>query len=284
MKSLFEYIDYRKYLDSFYQHKKKSARAFSYRYFAQKAGIHSPSFLKEVIDGKRNLSRRMIEKFSRGLGLSEKESLYFRNLVLFNQSATSSEKQEYYGNLRAMFGTVKETVLNTDQYDYFANWYTPVVRELICQYNFNDNYKQIASMLVPQILPSEAREAVKLLLRLKMVRRDGAGNYRQTDTAISADNSILSMAMRSFAKTMIEHSRDAIDTIDWRIRHISTVTVGISPATFDVLNAEIEAFKDRMKRIVNRDNVNNQVYQMNISLFPVTDSTEKLPQKKAKEL
>jgi uncharacterized protein (TIGR02147 family) len=80
----------------------------------------------------------------------------------------------------------------------------------------------------------------------------------------------MSLAMRSFARTMIEHSRDAIEHIDWRIRHISSVTIGITPATYDVLSAEIEAFKDRVKLIVNRGKEGTQVYQMNVALFPVS--------------
>ena len=283
MKSLFEYIDYRKFLASYYTHKKKSTRSFSYRYFAQKAKIHSPSFLKAVIDGERNLTRKMIENFCTGLGLSEREAVYFRNLVLFNQAKTSLEKQEHYASLRAMFGTVNESVLNTDQFYYFANWYTPVIREMVCQYNFLDDYKKIASMCIPQILPSEAKAAIKLLVRLKLLRRKKDGTYTQSNTAIVADNTVMSLAMRSFARTMIEHSRDAIEHIDWRIRHISSVTIGITPATYDVLSAEIEAFKDRVKLIVNRGKEGTQVYQMNVALFPVSQNIGAIKKRNTEE-
>ena len=276
MKPLFEFIDYRKYLASFYEHKKRSTKSFSYRFFAEKAKIHSPSFLKKVIDGERNLTRRMIENFSLGLGLSERETVYFRNLVLFNQAKTSTEKQEYYSNLRAMFGSVNESVLNTDQHDYFAKWYTSVLRELVCLYDFQDDYRLIASMLIPQVLPSEVKAAIKLLLRIKMIRRKNDGTYTQTNTAVIAENSVTSMAMRCFMQAMIEHSREAVEKVDWRIRHISGITIGITPATYDVIATEIEAFKNRVKLIVNREKESTQVYQMNVSLFPVSRNTDEL--------
>ena len=276
MKSLFEFIDYRRYLASYYEHKKKSTRSFSYRFFAEKAKIHSPSFLKEVINGERNLTRRMIDSFSVGLGLNERESVYFRNLVLFNQAKTSTEKQEYYSNLRAMFGNVNESVLNADQYDYFSKWYTSVLREQVCLHDFQDDYKQIASMLIPQILPSEAKAAIKLLLRIKMLRRKKDGTYSQTSTAVVGENTVISMAMRSFIQAMIEHSREAVEHIDWRIRHISGITIGITPATYDVIATEIEAFKNRVKLIVNREKGCTQVYQMNVTLFPVSRNTLEL--------
>jgi uncharacterized protein (TIGR02147 family) len=270
MKSIFEFIDYRKFLASYYNNKKNTSRFFSYRYFAGKAKIYSPSFLKHVIDGKRNLTRMMIEKFCAGLELTAKESVYFRHLVLFNQAKTSAEKQEHYANLRSMFGAVKESVLSPDQYDYFAKWYTSVIRELICLHDFRDDFKKIACTVLPPVLPSEAKTAIKLLLRLKLVRRQADGRFVQTNSAIVADNSVTSMAVRTFIKAMLEQAKYAVDNIDRQQRHVSGLTIGISPQTYEALAAEIEAFKDRVKVMVDQDKESSLIYQMNISLFPVS--------------
>jgi uncharacterized protein (TIGR02147 family) len=179
-----------------------------------------------------------------------------------------------------MFGAVKETVLATDQFDFFANWYNPILRELLCLYDFKEDFTQIASMIIPPILPSEAKAATKLLLRLKLLHRSSDGLYHQTESAIVADTSIMSMAMRTFSKAMIELSKNAVEAIDWRLRHISGLTVGISPETYEVLSAEIEAFKDRVKLIVNKDPESCIIYQMNISLFPVSHNLHIIEDKK----
>ena len=65
MNSIFSYIDYRKFLKDYYNSEKESKLYFSYRFFSQKAGIKSPVFLKEVYDGKKNLSRNMMESLKR---------------------------------------------------------------------------------------------------------------------------------------------------------------------------------------------------------------------------
>jgi uncharacterized protein (TIGR02147 family) len=270
MQSLFEFIDFRKFLDAYYKEQKEKTRFFSFRYFSQKAGIASPSFLKHVIDGKRNLTRPVIEKFCAALKLSPKEATYFRNLVLFNQAKTSAEKQEHYAVLRSLAGGVKEAVLNADQFDYFSAWYIPVVRELVTLRDFKDNYKLLAQSVKPAILPSEAKAAVKLLVRLNLIDRQGGGAYRQTNTAVVADANVSSLAVRSFTRSMIERSKDALDAVDRRERHISGLTMGISPATFEIIAAEIEAFKDRLKIIVNQDHEGSRVYQLNIALFPIS--------------
>jgi uncharacterized protein (TIGR02147 family) len=270
MQSLFEFIDFRKFLEAYYKEQKEKTRFFSFRYFSQKAGIASPSFLKHVIDGKRNLTRPVIEKFCAALKLSPKEATYFRNLVLFNQAKTSAEKQEHYAVLRSMAGGVKEAVLNADQFDYFSSWYIPVVRELVTLRDFKENYKRLAQSVKPAILPSEAKAAVKVLLRLKLIERKEDGTFRQTNAAVVADSSVTSLAVRSFTRSMIERSKDALDTVDRRERHISGLTMGISPATFEIIAAEIDAFKDRLKIIVNQDQEGSRVYQLNIAMFPIS--------------
>lgn len=271
MLSVFDFIDYRKYLAEYYQNKKKTARYFSYRYFSQKLGINSPSFLKHVIDGQRNLTPQMTERFAKALGLSPRENKFFYNLVLFNQATTSVEKQEYYAVLRSMISGIRESVLNAYQYDFYSNWYTPVIRELICLCDFKDNYDLMASVLKPKIEAAQAKAAVNLLLKLKLVERLENGRFKQISSAIVVDNPVSSLAIKAFTRNMLDQSKTALDTIDRNIRHISGITMGISPEAYELLTTEIEAFKDRVKFIVNNDNKSSRIYQMNISLFPVSE-------------
>ncbi|NLW33340.1 MAG: TIGR02147 family protein [Fibrobacter sp.] len=284
MLSIFEFIDFRKYLADYYQFKKETSQYFSYRYFARKIGINSPSFLKNVIDGKRNLTRQMAERFCKALGLSDKEKLYFHNLVLFNQAKTSGEKQVHYTVLRSISDGVKEAVLNTDKFDYFSNWYTPVIRELICLYDFKDDYRLMASVLKPKIRMVDAKNAVDLLLRLKLIERKDDGGFCQTPEAVIADDSVTSLAIRSFTHKMIEHSRFALDTIDKNQRNISGVTMSISSEAYKMITSEITAFKDRVKFIVSHDDACNRVYQLNISLFPVSEEVDKIDKGNAGEI
>jgi uncharacterized protein (TIGR02147 family) len=270
MQSIFEFIDYRKFLGAYYKEQKERTHFFSYRYFSKKAGINSPSFLKHVIDGKRNLTWPVIEKFSAALKLTPKEATFFRNLVLFNQAKTAVEKQEHYAVLRSMAGGVKEAVVGADQFDYFSTWYTPVIRELVTMHDFEDDFQRLATMVKPAISASEAKAAVRLLLRLKLIEKRDGGGYAVTSSAVVADSSVTSLAVRSFTQAMLERSREALDTVKRDKRHVSGVTMGISGETYHVLAAEIEAFKDRLKVIVSQDDDADRVYQMTISLFPVS--------------
>ncbi len=270
MTSVYQFIDYRKYLAAYYQGQKKKIRRFSYRYFAEQAGISSSSFLQRVIEGHRNLTARTTAKFVKAIGFTPKEVLYFKHLVRFNQAKTALEKQEHYMILRSMSGNVKESILQANQYDFFDKWYTVVIRELICLKNFKEDYETMAKMVNPAVSASDAKKAVQRLLKLGLVKKEKEGGYRQTDKVIKADRNISSMAVRSFVKTMLGHAAEAMYRLNKKERHISSMTLGVSPACYDLIGAEIEAFRDRIKTIVDSNKDSNRVYQLNLQLFPVS--------------
>lgn len=270
MKPIFSYIDYRWYLKEYYEEQKANSRCFSYRYFSMKAGINSPSFLKQVIESERNLTPLTINKFITALKFTEKEAAYFRHLVLFNQAKSANEKQEHYVVMLSMMHTVKELKLNALQHEYYNHWFVPIVRELICLYNFRDDFKKIADAVTPPIQINDARFAVKLLKKLGMIESLSDGSYRQTDTAVVSDSTIGRMAVRSFNREMIKKAEAALDTISIDQRQIYGMTIGVSKECYDVLTAEMQAFRDRIVTIVNRDMRSDCVYQLNMQLFPLS--------------
>jgi len=276
MKEIFKYIDYRRYLADYYTEKKETTRYFSYRFFADRAGIKSPVFLKQVIDGQRNLTRTMIEKFIVALNLKKKESSYFKNLVLFNQSKDAHEKQEHYSILLSMMDYVEEYQLSGDQYEYFEKWYHCVIRELICLYDFNDDFHLLAKMIQPHITPVEAKKSVALLLHLNLIQKQQNGRYVQTNAAIVSNDERIAAARRTFNSIMLLLANDTIHTLPPDIRNVSGITMGISKSCYDVIIAEITAFKERIKSIVAQDSESTQVYHLGVQLFPVSDTVSKM--------
>lgn len=277
MQSLYEAIDYRAYLKAYYEEQKRRTRYFSYRYFARKAGINSSSFLKSVIEGRRNLTPAAAEKFCKALKLPPKEATYFRHLVMFNQARTAVEKQEHYAVLRSMAGGVNEAVVKSPCYDYYSTWYNSILRELVCLFDFGDDFAALARAVRPSITETQARRSVDLLLRLRLIRKTDNGRYEQTDTAIIADETIGALGLRSFIGWMARYTETALNEYSRDERYVSSVTMGVSRATYDMLVAEIEAFKDRLKTIVNQDRDSSRVYQLNLGLFPMSVDTADIP-------
>lgn len=269
MKTIFEYMDYRKFLQDFYEESKAKKRYFSYRYFAQKAGLNAPILLKMVIDGKRNLSRKSIDKFIKGTDLREKEALFFRNLVLFNQAKTALEKYEHYSVLQALTKQVPQHLMEEDHFEYFDKWYYSVIREGICHYNYKDDWEKVAASVTPSITADQAKEAVDWLLNNGLIRRTGKGTYEQVQKAITTRSEVRSIVIRNFNRQMIKLAGDSLDAFNVKQRYATGITVGITSEAYDMLVAEIEAFRDRVVQIADRVVGHDKVCQVNIQLFPL---------------
>jgi uncharacterized protein (TIGR02147 family) len=276
MKSIFEYIDYRKYLKDFYADSKSTKKYFSYRYFARKARLNSPILLKMVIDGKRNLSRKTIDKFIAGINLPEKESVYFRTLVLFNQARSAREKQEHYHGLRTLFKMVPQHLIEDGQFGYFDKWYFSVLREGLCHRDYRDDWDRIASCVHPRITATEAKEAVAWLLGHDFLKITKQGTYERLQRAITTRSEVSSSTVRNFNRTMIQLAGQSLDDFPINKRFTTGLTIGVSEQAYQMLVAEIEAFRDRVVQFVNSAEGADRVYQMNVQLFPVMlDSDQK---------
>ncbi len=274
MKKIFSYTNYRDYLADYYREMKETTRYFSYRWFAQKAEISSPTFYKRVTEGDRNLTQSTVEKFISGIGLESKEADYFRILVAFNQAKTNSEKQKNYAIMLSMADFVKNHQLSADQYRYFEQWYNPVIRELICMYDFNEDFARLGSLVTPPIQIRQTKAAVRLLERLELIKKDSQGCYRQCDPAITSgsdQDSILKLSRLSFHQQVIKLAAESLGNLPKEDRHAVGITMGISRSCYDVIVQEIEQFRQRIVSIVDSDNHSEQVFQMNMQMFKVSE-------------
>ena len=160
---MFEYMDYRELLRDVYDHMKRHSKKFSYRYFAQRADVGSPSYLKLVMDGQRNLSADMARSFARALEFNKQESKFFVNLVLMNQAKTTEDRAYYYEEITQIPKYRQTHKLERIHYDYYSRWYCVPIRELVAHQDFREDPAWIAKQLRPAITEKQAAEALELL-------------------------------------------------------------------------------------------------------------------------
>ena len=125
--NIFDYDDYRKFLHDYYRVQKKRNPSISYRYIARRVGFKSPGHFTQIIQGKINISIKLIDKFSEFIGFSEHETSFFRSLVLFNQAPTEEEKSGYYQKMAALKDI---TIVKTSetQNEYYSEIYYAAIR------------------------------------------------------------------------------------------------------------------------------------------------------------
>jgi uncharacterized protein (TIGR02147 family) len=271
---IFNYDDYRKFLADYYNQAKTEDKKFSFRFFSRIAGFKSPNFLQLVMKGKSNVSPESCERIAKALKLNKEESLFFKNLVLFNQAKTSEEKQRYSEEMMRSRTYQKIHPLSEAQFRYCGMWYFSVVRGLVGLPGFKEDPEWIAQHVSPSITPSEAREAVKELLMLGLLRRDPQGRLEQSNANIATINALVSSSMAHFHREMMKRASEAIDRVPREKRDLAAMTVGVSPETVNKIKELAEKFRGDIVAMVARDTSPTVLYQLNFYLFPVTEAIE----------
>jgi uncharacterized protein (TIGR02147 family) len=281
MINIFEYQNYRLYLKDYYNEQKANKKYFSYRYFSKKAGINASAFLYYVIEGKRNLTKKSIDKISAAIGHTREENEYFENLVFFNQAKTIAEKTMYYSRIVECRKPIDIRVISKDRYEFYSKWYHSIIRELVTMVDFHDDYGLLASYLIPPISAQEAEESVKLLERLGFLERDEKGLYHQTDNLISVKpEGPEAFIIEKFQTEMLNMALKAYDNIPRCDRMSASTTFSISKATFELFKMKTREFRKELLEIARLDNEPQRVYQFTFNLFPTTRNIEHKKEKK----
>jgi len=271
MKPIFDYMNYREYLDDMYKEKKEMGAFYSFRIFSQKAGFKSPNFLKLVIKGERNLSKESVFKFVKALKLNRNEADYFENLVFFNQSKTLEEKNSYLKKMMKYRKKSDPHKIEESEYKYYSAWYHPVVRELAAAADFKDDYKKLGKMVIPPITPLEAEKSVKLLLNLDFIRKVENDGYRLTEKSLTTGPTVRSIAVANYHKEMMKLASESIERFSSQEREVTSLTLTVSEDTVDTIKQRLKQFREDLLELTDGEKNPQQVVQLNLQLFPLSE-------------
>jgi uncharacterized protein (TIGR02147 family) len=267
--SVFDYLDHRAFLRDYYR-ERKAARGLSFRGFSRRAGLRSPNYLKLVIDGERNLSAAMAERFAKALGLSGDAAAYFTTLVSFAQATSTSERTEAYRKLTGFRRYRNARPLAAAEAEYHSTWYLPAVRELAARADFSEDPRWIGSMLWPSIAPADAERALQTLLTLGLLVRNARGRIEQAEPLVSTGPEVQSVHVASYHRAMLERASGAIDDVPRELRDISALTLCLGADGLRRLKERVQNFRRELLELSGLETEPRQVVQLNFQLFPLS--------------
>jgi uncharacterized protein (TIGR02147 family) len=269
MPNIFNFMEYRRFLLAVYAEEKAKNSRFSYSVMAQQAGFRSKSFIKLVIDGKKNLSRDSITAMNKVLKLTGKSFSYFCDLVAFNQAKTATEREALLVRLFSYRKRNPSRLVVQKQYDFYAKWYHNTIRELVTGAKFNGDYRLLGKMLRPAITARQARESVQLLLRLGLIRQEGP-RLVPSSPLITTGDEVVSTAVRKFHEQNMGLAVASMDTCPADERDISCLVLGLSARGMERIKTETQAFRKKLLAIAQEDKTPGRVYHYNIQFFPTS--------------
>lgn len=273
LEHLFDYDDFRKFLQDYFEEQKKMRAVFSHRFFAAKAGFSSSSYCLNVIRGRFNLTPKSIDKIAKAMDFEPLQKEYFQALVQYNQAHQVDERETAWEQILQIRKQIEFTHITTREQAYFSKWYYPIVRELAVNSNWKGDYMTLARMVTPQITTEEARDAVNNLLEWGLIRQVD-DRYEETSQMLDASE-IPPIALRQIRREYIQHAIGAVESMPKQERFAAFTTLAMSESSY---NYAVEVLEEARKKIIARaanDTNVERVYEMMLVAFPMSKKVEK---------
>ena len=278
MRPIVEYNDYRQYMRDFYEERKRVS-FFTWRKFASLAGFVSPTYLKLVCDGKTRLSRPGIGKVARAMELRGFDFTYFGLLVKFADAKDDTEKEAVLRELGRETRMNKIRVIDADAFRYYETPTCPIVREL-APIMPEAEPGEIASKIREKTSAFDVHEVLGFLVKAGLLTKTGKDTYEQTEKSVKGSKEAIPLAIRSMNKKMAALAEQSIERDSVEERNFSGVTMGINETAYARIVEEIDSCRKKVIDIARECQNINQVYRLNLQLFPLTDKVSDKGEKK----
>jgi uncharacterized protein (TIGR02147 family) len=265
--NIYTYDDFRLYLRDAFQEKKASQPKYSYRKFAQEAGILNQGYLLDVVQGKRSLSDVMLAKMGPVFGLNEAEIEFLKLLTDFGQERKDDERQRFYQEILFRRNRSRFARLSPSLTKYYQDYRYPLVRCAIEATQFTGDVEALGKWLDPPIPAAVVRKIVEELLEWKLIRRVETGRYYVTSRFVEPPVTMGSM-VRRLNREWILHAAEAPFRFAPDKRHVSTLLLMVGEDTRQAIKKRIDAFRKEILDLVEADKHPDGIMQFSMQYFP----------------
>ena len=281
---LSQFVDYRIYLNDFYQWKlrdtKGRLRPYSYSDFSAAADIKSPNYLKLIIEGKRNLSRDMCKRFSRALKHSRAQAKEFALLVEYCQEKDPLQRTHYLKELSEYRAkkSLQAGDISQVTWDQVSSWLVWVLYAMADQKDVAFTPSGLRKLLRGQVNEAQIQQALTRLVTAKDIEIDPITHKaRKTGGTMSGLEQVPAELIRKIQSELIYLGLEALHKNGPKEREVSGFTLAMTAKEFEWARFELRKLRKQIQKEIsmNREQEpGDRVYQVNIQLFPVTDEME----------
>ena len=214
-KEVFQYKNPNEILARAFEEKKAKNPLFSIRSWSKHLGFKTPSYLADVLSGKRKLKPNLALRLSESLGLERDGKEYFETLV-FLENAQSDSEREFYQ--RAIDRITPQG--ETRQIEFpVIDWRDLHIEELPCLKDFKEDYEYLAKRTGLGHTAQALQLGIDRALKAGTLVRDKNGKIMRPQrvyrTELNQDKSTpIDSRIAQIRRKMMEHAIRRLD-----IRH-----------------------------------------------------------------
>ena len=229
---------------------------FSLRAFAKQLGIDH-STLSQVLRSKRRLTARALELVGKRIGLSE-EAI-----------RACAEKSRKKPSPKSLAEDIRSFHFDLDTFQLLSAWYHYAILELIQIQGFKSDSRWIASTL--GIAVEQVSIALQRLLRLELLEMSGRDRWiDKSGDAEFHGASLTEVAGNQVNQEVHELAIEAVKHIPSQHRIHRQMVLALDSRKLPRLKILVDDLMDDLRSVVAESAAKDDVYQVEISCFPVT--------------
>ncbi|MCQ2103625.1 MAG: TIGR02147 family protein [Fibrobacter sp.] len=268
---IYQFTHFRKYLEEYQAARAQQEPGFTRTEICNLLGMEkSRSYFADVLRGKK-VSPRMVAKFIEILGLEKKEAKYFETMVQVDQAKNDTIRKAAMEDLLRQHPNPQH-IINTDAYEYYNHWYHSALFAILDAMDVGDDMAPVQKRIFPKVPLGKLCDSLELLQRLGLARKNENGFWKPTRESISSGPYNNAELIRQYQLQCFELSKQALITPPKSPTVMSTMTFSISSEAYKELEAAVQEFKAKARRIIGEDKAKaDSVYQLNLHLFSNLD-------------
>ncbi|MBX9767363.1 MAG: TIGR02147 family protein [Bdellovibrionales bacterium] len=253
-------MDFQRFLQQEFMKRCRNNPAYSIRGFALSLDIDH-STLSQIMRGTRPITPSMVTR------LGQKFFLTPDMIDSFLQKNAAREKaRKNYEQI------------NLDMFQIIADWYHYAIFELVTIRGFKPDFEWIAKKL--QISANEAELAVERLVRTGLLDTTDRKSWKQSTPLVTTIGSELTAdAFRRLQRGVLQKAAAALEEIPVEFRDQSSMTMAIDSRLLPEAKEKIRDFRRSLCRFLQRGSQKDAVYQLGVSLYPLTSLEKDLHEK-----
>ncbi|MES2769665.1 MAG: TIGR02147 family protein [Bdellovibrionota bacterium] len=224
----------------------------------------SHATLSTMLAGKRTITPATITKLAKKLGLGPQATENYLNPATNEDGKT----QNYH-------------VIQEDAFNSISEWYFDAILQLSLIPKINLEPNTISSVL--SISKLEARLALETLERLELLKKNKNGKWIKTqkNSINYLDPDFTNVAMRKYQKSILEKSLEALDNLPRSERDHTSTMMAVQKKDLTQVKELIKKFRHDLDKYLQRDGAKfDEIYQLQMSFFPITNLTNKKNEEK----
>jgi uncharacterized protein (TIGR02147 family) len=276
MKTLdfYSYDNFRQFLSDRMSEIKAEDPKVSFRSLSVKAGLKSQSHLHGIINDKKIVSSEVLEQILKAMDVQSECGEYILTLAQLNQAVTPLDREFCAKKISQMKGFQKRFPLSESQANFYKNWYYPVLFELISFDKFKPDVNWINLELKTDLTAEEVKKAFQDLEKLQVISIDTYGGIKRTEKSIVTGEAVSSHFVVSFHNEMIKKALEKLSSTADHWREVVCVTFALNQKQYGEVRDKVRRFYAEMIEYLEHQQQPDQVYQLNLQLFPITTPFE----------